>query len=102
MFSWPLGTRIVVDPLRLAALSANLKVAHDTLDRSPRYSRLDAGDVRGRVADAVSDFISKNEGPREEMVQQLHMAYQMIGVAARAFSDAESFLVQALDGGSDR
>lgn len=90
--------RIVVDPAALAVVASNLKLAHDTLALAPRYTRLDAGDVRGRVPDAVSDFITKNEGPREEIVAQLNAAYRQIEVVASSFADTENCLVRALTG----
>lgn len=98
MFPFPpsIPGRIVVDPERLAVLASSLKLAHDALKQSPRYARLDAGDVERRLPQAVADFIADNEGPRDEMVAQLDMAHQMVGAAARFFGETENVLVQAL------
>lgn len=90
---------IRVDPDRLAVLAASLRLAHTTLAASPRYAHLEAGDVRGRLPGAVRDFITGNSSPREELVQQLDMAGQLIGAAQQAFAETESCLVRALTGG---
>lgn len=95
------SARIVVDTNELWQFAESLRLAHRDLEASPTYARLDAGDTRGRLPDAVSDFITKNEGPREEMVQQLQSAYEMIVCAAQAWDDTENCLVQALTGEND-
>lgn len=94
-----MSQRITVDPERLDALASGLRLAHNTLAASPRFSHLEAGDVRRRLPDAVDDFISKNQGPRDALVQQLDVAAQMLAEASRAFADTESCLVRALQGG---
>ena len=87
---------IRVDPERLRSVATSVRSAHDTLAATPRYSTLHAGDRRGRLADAVSDFITKNEGPREELIQQLLIAAEMLDAAYQGFSEVESCLVRAL------
>lgn len=89
---------IRVDLERLGALSSSLHLAHNTLAASPNYSQLAAGDTRRRLPDAVSDFITSNSGPRDELVQQLAAAARAVDVAHEAFSVAESCLVRALTG----
>ena len=89
---------IRVDPERLAALASSLHLAHNTLAASPTYAHLEAGDVRGRLPGAVSDFINNNGGPREELIQQLDKAAQVLDAAAQGFGETESCLVRALTG----
>lgn len=90
---------IRVNPEELGALASSLRLAHRTLATSPRYAHLEAGDVWGRLPGAVSDFITKNEKPREELIQQLDVAAHALGAAARTFGETESCLVRALTGG---
>lgn len=90
---------IRVDPERLSALASSLALAHATIEASPRYARLEAGDREGRLRDAVTDFIVKNEGPREDMRMQLKQAADAVAATARSFAETESCLVQALTGG---
>lgn len=89
---------IRVDPERLGALASGLRLAHTTLATSPRYAHLEAGDVWGRLPGAVSDFITKNEKPRDELLQQLDVAAHALDAAARTFGETESCLVRALTG----
>jgi hypothetical protein len=89
---------IRVDPERLAALASSLHLAHNTLAASPTYAHLEAGDVRRRLPDAVSGFINNNNGPREELIQQLDQAAQALDAASQGFGDTESCLVRALTG----
>lgn len=87
---------IRIDPERLRSVATSVRSAHDTLAATPRYSNLHAGDHRGRLADAVDDFIRKNEGPREELIQQLLIAAEMLDAAWEGYSKVESCLVRAL------
>lgn len=92
---------IRVDLDRLDALSSSLHLALNTLAASPNYSQLEAGDTRRRLPDAVSDFINKNNGPREEMLQQLDAAAKAVDAACSGFGETESCLVRALTGRND-
>jgi len=89
---------IQVDTERLGALASSVALAHSTLAASPRYAHLEAGDVRRRLPDAVSDFITMNEGPREELRASLECAANTLDAAWRGFSETESCLVRALTG----
>lgn len=89
---------IRVNPEELGALAYNLGLAHETLATSPCYAHLEAGDVWGRLPGAVSDFITKNEKPRDELIQQLDVAARALGAAARTFGETESNLARALTG----
>lgn len=89
---------IRVDLDRLGALASSLHLAREALAASPNYSQLGAGDTRRRLPDAVSDFISSNTAPRDELLQQLDAAAQAVDAACQGFGEAESCLVQALTG----
>lgn len=89
---------IRVDLERLGQLASSLHLARHALAASPTYAQLGAGDRRGRLPGAVSDFIDSNTGPREELLQQLVAAAQAVDAACQGFDDAESCLVRALTG----
>lgn len=89
---------IRVDVARLLDIAADLRLAHTTLAGSPAYTELNAGDRAGRVPGAVEDFIGKNRGPRERLVQQLDAAHRCTEAAAIGFGENEAWLVRALEG----
>jgi hypothetical protein len=92
---------IVVDPVELAELADSLNLARRALEATPRYANLEAGDKRGRVAEAVEEFTSRNTTPRDELLQQLVTAWEAVHTAARVWGETETCLVRALaDGGS--
>ena len=97
-----MSQRIIVDPERLGALAASLQLAHTTLAASPSFSHLEAGDVRRRLPDEVTSFITSNQKVHDELVQQLDMAAQATDAAARCFAGTESSLVRALTGEGSR
>lgn len=94
--------QIIVDADRLGALASSLQQAHRTLEASPRFARLEAGDLRLRLPTEVESYITGNVKVRDELIQQLDQAAQVTEAAARCFGQAESSLVRALTGGDSR
>lgn len=86
------------DTEALYDIASKLDLAHRALRDSPMYSTLHAGDVRGKVPDAVEDFIMKNKTPRETLVAQLKVAHDCVEAAHINFGHVESCLVRALKG----